>query len=298
VIVTPPPVPAPEPIRFEVLLSQSWTLFRRNWIVAVPPVIGLVIGVLGAAAFVGTIVAAAFAHGVVAAFAQAAHQRDAPMPDGGFFTIVFGAALIYVVVMLAVGLWSYAAMYGMADAAWAKGTATFADGFTAFRTRAGALILAFIGLFGLAVVAMILMLPTLGLALLAFPLFTMYVVPSVVTGRRDAFTAIAESFALVRRFFGASAIALLVLIAINYGISMVASFPLYPLEFAFLPSAGQTVPHLPPVGFLLATGLWFVLVMVAAQAYLGYYTIAIVGLYRSLCAQPVAGQPPGGIVAV
>jgi len=33
--------------------------------------------------------------------------------------------------------------------------------------------------------------------------------------------------------------------------------------------------------------------MVVAQAYLGYYTIAIVGLYRSLFAQPSAGSPPG-----
>lgn len=282
-IVTPPPVP--EPIRFEVLLSQSWSLFRRNWIVAVPPVIAMLIGLAGAAALVGALVAGAIARGLF--------ERHAPPPDGGFVGTILTGWLVYVVVMLVVSLWSYAAMYGMADAAWAKGTATFADGFTAFRTRAVSLVVAGIGVCGLAIVAFILALPTLGLAFLALPLVTMYVAPSVVTGRRDGFTAIAESFALVRRFFGASAIALLVLLAINYGISMMASFPIYPLEFAFLPTASQPVPHLPAVGFLAAAGLWFVLAMVVAQAYLGYYTIAIVGLYRSLFAQPIAGQPPG-----
>jgi hypothetical protein len=282
VIVTPPPVP--EPIRFEVLLSQSWTLFRRNLIVAVPPVIATVIGLAGAAVLVGALVTGAVARGLF--------ERHAPPLDGGFVGMLLTSMLIYVGVMLVVGLWAYAAMYGMADAAWAKGTATFADGFTAFRTSAVSLVVAWIGVIGLAIVAMILALPTLGLSFLALPLVTMYAAPSVVTGRRDGFSAIAESFALVRRFFGVSAIALLILIAVNYGISMMASFPIYPLEFAFLPTAGQPVPHLPPVGFLVAAGLWFVLAMMVAQAYLGYYTIAIVGLYRSLCAQPPAGAPP------
>jgi hypothetical protein len=284
VIVTPPPVP--EPIRFEVLLSQSWSLFKRNWVVALPPVIAMLIGVAGTAAYAGAIIAGALVHGVF--------RRNAP-PDGGFVMLVLTAALVYAVVMLAVGLWSYAAMYGMADAAWANGTATLADGFRAFRTRAGALIVAGIGVVGLAFVAAFLALPTLGLAILALPLVTMYVAPAVVSGRCGGFTAIGESFRLVRRFFGTSAISLLVLIAINYGISTVATFPLVPLELAFLPSAGETVPHVPPIGFLVAAGLWFVLAMIVAQAYLGYSAIAIVGLYRSLRAQPdvSAGPPPG-----
>ena len=62
-IVTPPPVP--EPIRFEVLLSRSWSLFRRNWVVAAPPVIAMLIGVAGAAALIGAFVAGAFVAGVV-----------------------------------------------------------------------------------------------------------------------------------------------------------------------------------------------------------------------------------------
>ena len=287
-IVTPPPGPAP--IRFEVVLSQSWTLFRRNWIVALPPVIALLISLVAFAALAGAIVSRAIAHG--------AFQRHAPSADGGFVGMVLGGMLLSTIVVLGVSLWSYAAIYGMADAVWTKGSATFADGFTAFRTRAGALIVAGIGVAGLAIVAFILALPTLGVSVLAVPLVTMYVAPSVVSGRRDGFTAIAESYRLVRRFFGTSGITLLVLLGINYGISTLASLPLYPLEFAFLPSVGQTTPRMPPVGLLLAVGCWFVFAMIVAQAYLGYYTIAIVGLYRAVVTHPGAGEPPGPVTPV
>ncbi len=38
--------------------------------------------------------------------------------------------------------------------------------------------------------------------------------------------------------------------------------------------------------------------MLVAQAYTGYYTIAIVGLYRSLFAQPSAPEPASGLVTI
>ncbi len=60
-IITPPHTP--EPIRFETLLSLSWTVFRRNWIVALPPVIAMVIMIVCYAAFLGFILAATFSHG-------------------------------------------------------------------------------------------------------------------------------------------------------------------------------------------------------------------------------------------
>jgi hypothetical protein len=286
VIVTPPP--APEPIRFETLLSLSWSVFRRNWIVALPPVIAMLIVLAGMGAFAGAVVAAGLARGGL--------ERSAASPT--FWPGIAVSYLVLVVVMLVVGLWSFAAMYGMADAAWAKGTATFGDGFAAFRTRSGALIVAFIGLAGVAIAAFILMLPTLGLALLALPLVTMYVVPSVVSGGRGGFAAIGESFRLVRRFFGASAIALLVLLGIQYGISFLATFAILPLEFAIIPGPGQTEPHMPPLGLILVSGMGFVVAMLAAQAYTGYYAIAIVGLYRSLFAQPSAAEPASGLVTI
>jgi hypothetical protein len=284
VIVTPPAAPAPEPIRFEVLLSLSWKLFRRNWIVALPPVIAMLIGVACTVALIAALTAAGIAHGTF--------RPNAPPPDSGFVWMLLFGVLVFTAVLIIVSLWAYVAMFGMADAAWARGTATFDDGFRAFRTRTGAFVVAGIGMVGLAFVALILVLPTLGLSFVALALATMYVGPAVVSGGCDGFAAIGESFRLVRRFFGTSAIALLVLVAINYGISMVATFPMYPLEFAFLPHAGETVPHMPPIGLLAAAGLWFVLAMVVAQAYVGYFVIAIVGLYRSLRAQPDPGAGP------
>ncbi|HEV2740867.1 MAG TPA: hypothetical protein VGU66_20085 [Candidatus Elarobacter sp.] len=279
-IVTPPP--APQGIPLETLLSRSWELFKRNWIVALPPVIAMVVVLAGVAVIFTAVIVALFAHGLA--------RAPSPHVGGG----LFAGILIFMGLALVVTIWSQVAMFGMADAAWAKGTATFADGFAAFRARGGALVVAMIGIFGLGIAAFILFLPTLGLSFLALPLFTMYVLPSVVTGGRDGFAAIGESFDLVKRFFGPSAIVLLVLLAIQYGISMLASAPLFPIQFAMVSSAGQgTQPQLPALGLLVFAGVWFVLAMVVAQAYVGFYTIAIVGMYRSLFAQPVMGRPPG-----
>jgi len=61
--VTVMPPPAPEPIRFEVLLAQSWTVFRRNWIVALPPVIVLVAYLAGTGLYFGILALWALGHG-------------------------------------------------------------------------------------------------------------------------------------------------------------------------------------------------------------------------------------------
>ena len=158
----------------------------------------------------------------------------------------------------------------------------------AFRWRGGAFLVAVIGLVGVAIVAFILALPTLFIALLALPLFTMYVLPAAVGGGRGGFEAIGDSFRLVWRFFLPSLIACVVLFGISYGISFIAVIPILPLEMATLPSPGETMPHMPPLP-LLFFGVVGYLVAIALQlAYYGFYAIAIVGLYRSLVAQPPA----------
>ena len=286
------PPPPPEPIRFEVLLSQSWALFRRNWIVALPPVIAFGIILLVLAAFAAVAVIVVLAHGGFE------HPRfeDGGSAYAGAFVLAYLAFMVGVVIL---SLWVNAAVYGMADAVWERGTATFGDGFAAFRTRSGALFVAGLGFIGLAFAALILALPTLGLAFIAFPLFTMYVLPAVVGGRRDGFEAIGESFRLVRDFFGASAIAWLVLAGIHYGISMLASFALLPLQFAMIPlmaANGRFV--LPAIGLVAGSGIAFLVAIAATLAYGGYYAIAVVGLYRSLRAQPAGGVSPGRSLAV
>jgi hypothetical protein len=276
--------PVRDPLAFDALLSSSWALFRRNWIVALPLVI---------AAFV-IIVAVVILAAVAIALAVATGSTQQPNT-----AVIVVFALLYIVLcvgVVALSLWAYAAMFGMADAAWERGTATFADGNAAFRSRGGALLLALIGLLGVGIVALILALPTLLIALLAFPLFTMYVLPAVVSGRRGGFEAIADSFRLVRAYFLPSLIAFVVLFGISYGISFIGAIPIVPLELAMLPSAGQTTPNLPSIPLLIFGGVGYLIAIALQLAYAGFYAIALVGMYRSLTAQPSAA-PAGEIVA-
>jgi hypothetical protein len=279
-------VPVAGPIGFDTLLSRSWTLFRRNWIVALPPLIAGFITMAGAAVFLSV--------AVVAVIASAARH---PSPTlGGTFVVSY---LLFVVLVLVATLWGYTAMFGMADAAWERGTTTFGDGFAAFRSRAGAVIVAAIGITGLAIAAFILAIPTLLISLLALPLFTMYVMPAVVGGRRGGFEAVGESMRLVRRFFGPSIITMLVLVAIWYGISFVGAFFILPVEFAVMPQGADTMPRMPPVGLLVFSGLGYLLTTLVSMAYSGFFALAIVGLYRDLAPRPAASPlppAPAGIV--
>jgi hypothetical protein len=277
--------PVRDPLAFDALLSASWALFRRNWIVALPPVIAMCVWLVGIVLLVGVGVALAIAGGV--------KQHE---PSGSLIGLV---AVVYVLLCvggIALSVWAYTAMFGMADAVWERGTTTFADGNAAFRSRGGALVVAFIGLIGVGIVALILALPTLFIALLALPLFTMYVLPAVVGGRRGGFEAIGDSFRLVRAHFVPSLITCVVLFGILYGISFIAVIPILPLEFAMMPSQGETTPNMPPLTLLVFGGLGYLVGIALQLAYSGFYAIALVGMYRSLTAAPPAA-PAGELVA-
>ncbi len=270
--MTAPPVR--DPLAFDALLSSSWVLFRRNWIVALPPLIAAVI-VIGVVAVLAA-VALVWAIG-----AGSKHESLEPLYAVGL--------LLYVLLCIggiALSIWAYCAMFGMADAAWEHGTTTFADGNAAFRARGGAFLVAIIGFIGVGIVALILALPTLFIALLALPLFTMYALPAVVGGGRGGFEAIGDSFRLVRRFFLPSLITCVVLYGIAYGISFIAAIPIVPLELAMMPGSGETMPHVPPIPLLVFGGIGYLAAIVVQLAYTGFYAIAIVGMYRALIAQP------------
>ncbi|HEX3467836.1 MAG TPA: hypothetical protein VHT05_07155 [Candidatus Elarobacter sp.] len=272
-----------DPLAFDALLSSSWALFRRNWIVALPLLIalGLILALL----------VVVFALGLGAAILSGVRATDGGNSPA-FVIIVIVFYLVFAVGAITLNLWGYTATFGMADAAWERGTATFADGNAAFRSRTGALIVALIGMTGLAILALILAIPTLFIALLAFPLFTMYVFPAVVAGRRGGFEAIGDSIRLVRRFFLPSLIACVVLFGISYGISFIAAIPVVPLELAMMPGPGETQPHMPPIPLLVFGLLGYVVAIILSLAYTGFYAIAIVGLYRSLVAQPQPSAAP------
>jgi hypothetical protein len=275
--------PAPKPLALDALLNGSWALFKRNWIVALPPFIAAAALMVVLVILVIVCVTAAIAHG---------------NPDrwsGGFITMLVGAYLLFIAFVLLASLWASVATFGMADAAWERGTTTFGDGMTAFGARVGAAFVACVGLFGLAIAAMILLLPTLGLSLLAFPFVTMYVFPAVVTGRRGGFEAIRESFLLVRHNFGSSALVYLVLYAIQYGISLLMIVAIFPVEFAALPMGSDTSFHMPPIPLLGFSVILYLATVVALIAYNGFHTLALVGMYRDLIAQPAhQALPPAG----
>ncbi|HZX68392.1 MAG TPA: hypothetical protein VFE70_05885 [Candidatus Elarobacter sp.] len=272
----------PEPSAFEKLLSASWTLFRRNWIVAAPMFIAAFVILAAVVAFAGIALAIAVSSGFFS-------QQHAP--SGGFIALIVVFYLVLLIGSIALALWAQCATFGMADAAWERGTTTLADGNAAFRSRAGAVLLAVIGLIGVTILAFILALPTLGIALLALPLFTMYVLPAAVGGRRDGFEAIAESFKLVRWNFAPSVITALVLYAISYGISFLAVIPILPLEFAFLPAGDQTTPQIPPIPLFLFAGFGYIAAIALSLAYQGFSAIALTGLYRSLTSRAPVSQP-------
>ncbi|HEV3088724.1 MAG TPA: hypothetical protein VGX96_16050, partial [Candidatus Elarobacter sp.] len=208
------PPPAHDPTRTaEALFSRSWAVFRKNWNVAIPPLIAGAIGLI-------TIVPLTVIAALVVILGYKHSGTAAP-----FDVRLVGASLtIVAVVNIVVGLWSYAAMYGMADAAWTRGTASFGDGWSAFLARGGAVLVSWVAVVLLAIAAVIVALPTLGISVIALPLVTMYVAPSVVVGGRGGFAAVGESFRLVRRSLGRSSLILLMQFAISYGIGTIASF--------------------------------------------------------------------------
>jgi len=279
--------PPAAPLAFDALLSASWALFRRNWIVAAPMFIAA-FGILAAlAVFAGIAIAIAVSAGLFA-------QQQAP--SGGFIALIVVFYLVLLIGGIALGIWASCATFAMADAVWERGTTTLADGNAAFRSRGGALVLAIIGLIGVGILALILALPTLGIALLAYPLFTMYVLPAVIGGRRDGFEAIAESFRLVRWNFAPSVITALVLYAISYGISFVAAIPIFPLEFAFLSTGDQATLQIPSIPLIFFAGLGYLAAIVLSLAYQGFYAIALTGLYRSLTSRAPVSPAPATIV--
>jgi hypothetical protein len=278
--------PAPKPLALDALLSRSWLLFKRNWIVALPPFIAMF-----------AVMVVVFVVVLVCVFAAVAHGSPERW-SGGFIAALVGAYLMLIAFVLLASLWAAVATFGMADAVFERGTTTLGDGMAAFGARAGAAFVATVGIFGLAIAALILFLPTLGLSILALPFVTMYVYPAVVTGRRGGFEAIRESFLLVRHYFGASALVYLVLYAIQYGISLLMIAAIIPLEFATIPMGSDTAFRMPSIPLLGFSGALYLATIVALIAYNGFHTLALVGMYRDLVAQPAnqALPPAGGAI--
>jgi hypothetical protein len=276
--VTTTAVPAPVPIEIGALFARSWELFKRNWIVSLPPIV---------AGFLAMIIIAAFA---VAVIVGALAIRGGNLVSSGLAGLAIVGCLVLVVLVL-LGLWSQTAMYAMAGATWSRESTNFDDGFAAFRSRSGALFAAWIGIIGLALLAFILLLPTLGLSIIALSFVTMYVLPAAIVGRRGGFEAIGESFSLIRRFFVPSLVTWLALYAIQYALSFLMFGAILPLNSSIVPTGSQTALQFPPIPMLMFGGFSYAISVIALLAYIGFSAIVQVGLYRDLIAQPDSAPP-------
>ncbi len=288
-IVTPPPPEVP----FGALFAASWRLFSRNWIVALPPVLAAIAGLAALCAYVAALVGIIGVAGVRAlASSSSSHPPDA-FPTAALVSVGLIGGAVVAVVSIALALWSVTATYGMANAAWERGVATFGDGFAAFRTRGGAVFVAGIGICLLAVAAVVLALPTLFLSLIALTLVTIFVMPATVGGGRGGFDAIGDSFRLIRRFFVPSLITWLVLYAIQYGIGFLTGFAIIPLEMSAMPATPEGPPVMPPLPLILFSGVMYLVSLVLLMGYTGFRAMVEVGLYRELQSRgaALASQP-------
>ena len=274
----PYPAYPPKLVPLEAIFSRAWTLLRANWTIALVPI---------AAGAVCLLALIPYLAGIFTFMAQTLRHPDvAP----AFPTWVFGYFALAYLVVIVVALCSITMIFGMADAAWARGSATFADGFAAVRSCTGAMFVAGIGFIGLGIAAVILALPTLFVSFLALLVFTMYVLPAVVSGGRGGFEAISESFRLVRRSFGRSAIGIFMLIALQYALSFVMYPVMLPVMIPFQtalinakpgdPSAILTA--LPSVPVLVVCAAALGILSLLSYAYYAYYALTLTGMYRSV----------------
>ena len=238
--------------------SHSWELLTRNWIIIVP---GIVIGIVAA---VIVWMLAFFGVASVAGFGAVG------MAGVGLASAFLSAMIVGIVLMLATIL-VIAYTTGMAGAAWRTGTATLADGAAAFSTDGAQIMVAVVLLFLLGIVAVALSIPTLGLALLAFYLFFLYTLPSVIVGNRGATDALGESARITMKNF-VGTLAVVVILAI-----------------AFIVAAWITrfFNGIPLVGMIIR--------QVITQGVAAYATLVIVGEYlklRSTVEPAGVGTPP------
>lgn len=185
--------------------GRAWQLLSGNWIMIVP---GIVIGVVAA---VVVYVLGLFG------FASAVGFGAVGLQGAGVASAFLSVVVIGVILLLATIL-VIAYTTGMAGAAWRTGRATLDDGAAAFRTDGTQILVAVVLLFLIGIVAVALAVPTLGLAFLAYYVFFLYVLPSVIVGGHSGSDAIGESARLATKNF-LTTLAVVILLAIAFFIA-------------------------------------------------------------------------------
>ncbi|HVA38095.1 MAG TPA: hypothetical protein VNJ51_10830 [Candidatus Dormibacteraeota bacterium] len=221
------------------VFSRAWQLLTANWIIIVP---GIVVGI------VSEIVRSLLGPHMVVT------------PDGGVTSIGGGFIMMQAAYLIQLVLFVASVTYttGMAGAAWRTGTTTLSDGTVAFERDAGKVVVALIALFLLGWVALILSIPTFGLAMLAFIYFVVYTFPAAVIGEVPGIEAIKESVRIAQS-------------RVSPTLTMIVAIAVIGIVVGIVTSALHVVPFLGPVIGGLIAG--------AASA---YFTLVVAGEYLQL----------------
>ena len=214
------------------MFARALKLLAGNWQIVVP---GLVAG--GLSALVGAILRPS--------------SEDAGV--GGTITWFLSSAL-----QLVASIVSIAYTTGMAQAAWERGTANFADGYRAFSRDGSHVFVAMIGMFVTGLLAVWVSQYTFGLGLAVYVFFFIYTMPAAVAGEEGGLHAMVQSAQLALRRPLATGGMVAILAAIVLGVSLLAGL----------------IWATPLVGPLVAALL--------GQTLIGYLTLVTVGEYLTL----------------
>jgi hypothetical protein len=243
------PFQVTEPQPVERIFGRSWELLNRNWVIIVP---GLLIGAIV---------------GIVGALVTPPSPAPGAGPSLAYALARASSGVVLAIVALIGFIATQAYTTGMAGAAWERGRAALSDGAASFQEDAGRILITGIGLVLLAIVAAILALPTIGISLLAFYVFTLYAMPSAILGNRPGFSSIAESFRIAGHRFGSTFAIAIVILVVRVVFEFIAGF------FAFAPLLGP------------------IIAACITQAVVAYATLVVVGEYLNLTAAGAIAPP-------
>lgn len=226
-------------------LARAWSLLSRNWIIIVP---SIVVGAVSAA-----VASALSAAGWLSWQFFGDLNQTGPAGYWAFLATIIAMGLRILAAVVAIAF-----TCGMAAAAWAHGSARFADGAAALRRNGVHAVVALVVLTVLGLVAAALFIPTFGISVLAYMIFMLYAMPGVLVGNRGAVDAIVESIALSWRSMGVTLLLVVLIVALAVAGGLL----------------GNLLERVPFLGQLLG---WVVM-----EAVVAYATLVVVGEYLEL----------------
>jgi hypothetical protein len=198
----------------ESTFKRAWELLIANPIMVVPGMVAAL-----ATVFVIFFLLAALLGSVAAGSAIGSSSV-------GFLAAALSiGATIFAIVVLSMA--QIVLVTGMAGAAWKTGIGTLADGWAAFARCWPAALIAMLLLTAASLIAVPLAIVTFGLSLLAFLVFFIFVMPSIILGGRSATDAIAESCQMAKERFVPTLVLVLLIVALSlvgFAVGRVAAF--------------------------------------------------------------------------